>query len=92
LTVAGILKAAAESPVDVPICSVMGIAMDSIGDVYSSSTSILYRLDPAETMARVAGNGEPGQSGDGGPVAAANLIVLFDNYSELATESAIRLH
>ena len=76
--------AAAESPLDVSIGPVTGIATDAIGNVYFSSTSIVYRLDPAGALARVAGNGEPGYSGDGGPAAAATLNIPFDNYPELA--------
>jgi len=85
-TVAAIPTAAAESPVDVAIGPVTGIATDAMGDVYFSSSSIVYRLDPAGTLARIAGTGEAGYSGDGGLAAAARLNIPFDNYPELAAD------
>ena len=83
---ADIRTATAQSPLDVSIGPVGGIATDGVGDVYFSSTSIVYRLDPAGTLARIAGNGQPGYSGDGGPAAAAKLNIPFDNYPELARD------
>ncbi len=76
--------AIAQSPVDVSIGPPTGIAIDATGNVYFSSTSIVYRLDAAGTLARVAGNGDAGYSGDGGPAAAARLNIPFDDYPELA--------
>jgi hypothetical protein len=84
--VARIPAVAAESPADVSIGPPTGVATDAIGNVYFSSTSIVYRLDRVGTLGRVAGNGEPGYSGDGGPAAAAKLNIPFDNYPELAQD------
>jgi hypothetical protein len=49
-------------------------------------------IPTAAAESPVESNGEPGKSGDGGPAAAANLKIPFDNYPELAGRSAARLH
>jgi sugar lactone lactonase YvrE len=54
---------------------VLGIATDTAGNVYFSSSefSSIFKLDPNGVLTRVAGNGRAGYSGDGGPAAAAQL-------------------
>ncbi len=86
IAAAGVSIATAESPLDVSIGPATGLAIDAIGNVYFSSTSIVYRLDTAGTLGRVAGDGEPGYSGDGGAAADAMLNIPFDNYPEIVRD------
>ena len=51
-----------------------GVAFDS-GNVYFSAMDSVYKIDSAGTMTRIAGNGRPGYSGDGGPGPLAQLTV-----------------
>jgi serine/threonine-protein kinase len=52
-----------------------GVALDADGTVYVSDTNNnrLRRVDPAGTIATIAGNGEGALAGDGGPALAASL-------------------
>ena len=41
--------------------------------MYFSSLNCVYKLDPNGVLTRIAGNSQPGYSGDGGPASAAQL-------------------
>ena len=49
------------------------IAADTSGNIYFSSLHSVFKVTPSGAMSRVAGNGRPGNSGDGGPATAAQL-------------------
>lgn len=52
-----------------------GVAVDSSGNVYFSSTALntVFKLDAAGVVTWFAGSGAPGSSGDGGPALIAEL-------------------
>ena len=52
-----------------------GVAVDSAGNLYigDSSNSRVRKVTPSGTITTVAGNGNPGFSGDGGPATSAQL-------------------
>jgi NHL repeat-containing protein len=53
-----------------------GIAVDPAGNVYFAEAGVTYRVlkvTPAGVIAPVAGSGEEGDSGDGGPATSARL-------------------
>jgi len=52
---------------------VTGIAADAAGNVYFSAENCVFRIDSAGVLTRVAGNGRPGYSGDGGAANAAQM-------------------
>jgi trimeric autotransporter adhesin len=60
---------------DASIGSVLGVTMDTAGNVYFSSSefSVIFKLEPGGVLTRIVGNGRAGYSGDGGPAAAAQL-------------------
>jgi uncharacterized protein (TIGR03437 family) len=58
---------------DLPIGSLQGVAPDGAGNVYFSSLNSVFKVDPNGMLTRVAGNGRPGYSGDGGPATDAQL-------------------
>jgi trimeric autotransporter adhesin len=49
------------------------VAVDRAGNVYFTSLHSVFRVDPGGTLTRFAGNGRPGNSGDGGPASSAQL-------------------
>ncbi len=53
----------------------MGVAVDALGNVYVSDfrNHRLRKIDPSGTVSTVAGTGEPGYGGDGGPAVEAKL-------------------
>jgi trimeric autotransporter adhesin len=54
--------------------SPLGVAVDSLGNIYFSSTlELVFKLTPNGTLTRFAGNGTVGYSGDGGPATSAQL-------------------
>jgi uncharacterized protein (TIGR03437 family) len=57
-------------------------AADAAGNVYFSSLHSIFKVDSAGTMTRFAGNGRPGNLGDGGAATAAQLMfpmgIAFD--------------
>ncbi len=55
--------------------SPFGVALDAAGNLYIADTQYnrIRRVDAAGTIATVAGTGEPGYSGDGGPATQAQL-------------------
>ena len=50
-----------------------GLAVDAKGNIYVSGDHRVRRIDPAGTMTTIAGTGEGGYSGDGGPATKAEL-------------------
>jgi len=68
---------------DVSIGPPGAMTIDGKGNVYFSARNIVFKLDGAGTLTRVAGNGRPGYSGDGGPAADALLDIPYDQYPEL---------
>ncbi|MBY0506382.1 MAG: hypothetical protein K2X03_20855 [Bryobacteraceae bacterium] len=57
------------------LASTEGIAVDPAGNVFVSDgpDHRVRRIDPSGRVTTVAGNGQPGFSGDGGPAASAQL-------------------
>jgi uncharacterized protein (TIGR03437 family) len=53
--------------------AVAGIIADSSGNLYFSAENCVFKIDAAGVMTRIAGNGRPGYSGDGGPALTAQL-------------------
>jgi len=50
-----------------------GITTDVVGNVYIAGPSIIFKLDPAGMLTRIAGDGHNGYSGDGGPATDAQV-------------------
>jgi DNA-binding beta-propeller fold protein YncE len=50
-----------------------GLAVDDAGDLYVSERNRVRMIDPNGTIMTIAGTGEPGFSGDGGPAIAARI-------------------
>jgi sugar lactone lactonase YvrE len=70
--------------VNANVSVVQHLAYDRRGSLYFTSTgqNRLYKIDPAGLITVVAGNGQPGYSGDGGPAASAEILgwgVAVDN-------------
>jgi len=63
-----------------PLAPFAGVAVDAQGNVYAaySGNDIVVRLSPYGALTVVAGNGNAGFSGDGGPAISASLN--FPNY------------
>src|SRR6185437_289692 len=61
--------AATSIPTGVPLA----VAVDSGGRVYYSAANCIFRIDTDGTATRIAGTGQPGFSGDGGPAIDAEL-------------------
>jgi trimeric autotransporter adhesin len=49
------------------------VGMDPSGNVYFTALNSVFALSPSGAVTRVAGNGRPGFSGDGGPATSAQL-------------------
>jgi uncharacterized protein (TIGR03437 family) len=49
------------------------VAADSVGNVYFTGLNCVFRSDPSGVVIRIAGNSQPGYSGDGGPAIDAQL-------------------
>ena len=64
------------------------IAADATGNVYVLDANQVRRIDPNGIITAIAGTGENGHSGDGGPAIAAELR----NPSELALDAAGNLY
>jgi trimeric autotransporter adhesin len=64
----------------------MGLAMDSAGDllIADSGNWEVRRVTPAGTISTIAGNGQVGSSGDGGPATSAKLAMV----TSVAVDSA----
>lgn len=52
---------------------VRGIATDASGNVYFSAENCVFKIDSTGKVTRIAGNGRPGYSGDGGAAVNAQL-------------------
>jgi uncharacterized protein (TIGR03437 family) len=51
------------------------VAVDSSGNLYVSDNSSVFKVDQNRVLTRIAGNGIPGYSGDGGLATAAQLYL-----------------
>ena len=60
--------------VDLEIGNVLGLAADAAGNAYFGTGNLVFKLDQQGVATRVAGNGRPGYSGDGGPATDAQLL------------------
>ncbi len=59
---------------DVWVDHVFGVVVDQAGDIYFSSVlNCIFKLDRNGVLTRIAGNGQGGYYGDGGPAANAQL-------------------
>lgn len=65
--------------VEAQIAAIQGIALDAWGNVYISDTDRhrVRKVDANGAIATVAGTGEPGFSGDGGPASEARLNLPY---------------
>jgi len=71
---------------DVAIGPPGALAVDAAGTVYFSSPNIVFKVDRGGNLTRVAGNGAPGFSGDGGPARTA-LLSFPRTYPERERDS-----
>jgi len=74
---------------ETPIGAPAGIAVDGDGNVYFTSQHIAFKLRTDGVLVRIAGTGEPGLSGDGGPALAARLNLPSqypDFYNDLVSD------
>ncbi len=77
------------SAINAPLGTPWSPALDALGNLYvpDSYNNIVVRISPTGTMTVVAGNGNAGYSGDGGPAASASLnfptCVAFDGAGRL---------
>jgi uncharacterized protein (TIGR03437 family) len=55
------------------------VATDTSGNAYFIASYCVFKLDASGVMTRVAGNGKPGYSGDGGPATSAQLFPGLSN-------------
>ena len=79
-------QAAAASAVETSIGSPGAVTTDNAGNVYfSSSPNLVFRLDAQGALARIAGSGPAGYSGDGGPALLAQLNFPL-SYPELVND------
>jgi hypothetical protein len=59
--------------VDMPIGSLQSVATDVLGNTYFVASHCVFKLDQNGVVTRIAGDGRPGYSGDGGPATSAQL-------------------
>ena len=77
-TVAGtdwVFPTSVTQPLNAPLGLLMGVAVDTQGNIYAvdHTSHIVVRIAPTGTLTVVAGNGNAGFSGDGGPAIGASL-------------------
>lgn len=79
-TVAGGGLGIGGSAVEARVGNPIGVAVDNAGNVYvvDQESNSVNKVSPAGIMTRVAGNGFPGFSGDGGPATEAQLLSPYD--------------
>ena len=65
-----------------------GVAVDSAGNLYIADSSSIRKVDSTGTITTIAGTGEFGFSGDGGPAAVARLAFPYG----VAVDSAGNLY
>lgn len=58
---------------DLSIGSPQGIVTDAAGNAYVTASNWVFKQDPSDVIARIAGTTRPGYSGDGGPAMSAQL-------------------
>src|SRR2546425_2122277 len=58
----------------------VGLAVDAIGNIYvaDSGNHVIRRIDKSGTISTVAGTGNSGYAGDGGPASGAQLFAPYD--------------
>src|ERR1039458_2678986 len=72
-TVAGGAAPAAAAAAAASIGDPTRMATDAAGNVYFGSLHSVFKVSAGGALTRVAGNGRPGNSGDGGPATAGQL-------------------
>ncbi|MGO9095116.1 MAG: BACON domain-containing protein, partial [Bryobacteraceae bacterium] len=92
-TVAGttwFFPASSAPALSAPLAPLKGLAFDAQGNVYASDSenNIVVRISPGGVLTVVAGNGNFGFSGDGGPATTASLASPYG----LAVDSAGALY
>jgi uncharacterized protein (TIGR03437 family) len=92
-TVAGttwFFPASSVQALSAPLAPLKGLAVDAQGNVYASDSedNIVVRISPGGVLTVVAGNGNFGFSGDGGPATTASLASPYG----LAVDSAGALY
>jgi trimeric autotransporter adhesin len=71
---------------DTVIDSPVAATTDAAGNVYFSSRNVVFKLDGQGIVTRLAGDGTPGFSGDGGPAIDAHLYIPYFDYPEYAED------
>jgi uncharacterized protein (TIGR03437 family) len=73
-TIAGGAPApAVAAATSLPLGGLGRVGSDSSGNIYFTTLNSVYQLASSGTVTRIAGNGTPGFSGDGGPATSAQL-------------------
>ena len=67
------LPATPAAATSIPTGTPLAVAVDSSRRVYYSAANAILRIDPDGTVAHIAGTGQAGFSGDGGPAVNAQL-------------------
>ena len=76
-----------DDPLKTAIGPVGAVTTDPRGNVYFSAPHVVFELTTDGALLRVAGNGTPGFSGDGGPAVLAQLDIPYDDYPEILRDS-----
>src|SRR5689334_20359300 len=69
----GALRLASIPATSVSVGNPTGVAVDSAGNAYFTSASMVFKLDGSGVLTRFAGTTGGGYSGDGGPAVNAQL-------------------
>ena len=73
-TVAGGTAPAAGTAVQASVGDPPRVAVDTAGNFYFAGLHSVFKVDASGTLTRIAGNGRAGDTGDGGPATAAQLM------------------